>query len=237
MDYYAHYFSRLTDLSPEGRRKTWFDLRRHYDRFLPNDRAARILDFGCGAGRMLEWLRDARGFTQIQGVDVDPGQVAFSRSLGLTVVESAEPASWLHSQDPFDLIFLIDVLEHLPSETASITLQSIVRLLKPGGRLIVRVPNANGAFATRYRYQDPTHVRLYTEVSLRSSLLAEGFTTLRVVGDDVWAVRSLGGVARLTVRAIARAFRRMAAIGEFGPEGLRMPLDLNLIAEAEPTRS
>ena len=232
MDYYRDYFSRLNDLSPAGRRKTWFDLERQYRHYLPTHQDSRILDFGCGAGRMLEWLRDACGYTCLGGVDVSPGQVAFARSIGLDVAESPDPVAWLRAQPPYDIIFIIDVLEHLPEETVAATLQAAHVSLKQNGSLVIRVPNASAAFATRYRYHDPTHMRLYTELSLRTHLIATGYDEIRVLGDDVWAVRSVSGAVRLAMRSISRLSQRFAAIGEFGPEGFHIPLSLNLIAAA-----
>ncbi len=232
MDYFEHHYALVNDLSPEGRRRTWFDLRYLYDRWLPSDRQARILDLGCGAGVLLEWLRDDRGFTQAIGLDASEGQVKFARSLGLTVEHTPSPASWLSTQRPFDAIFLVDVMEHLSSADVTDILRLIVASLRPGGRLILRVPNANSSFASRYRYIDATHERSYTELSLRSHLLGAGLMDVEICGDDIWAVRSLPGVVRIGLKLFARLFRRWSAAGEFGPEGLRIPLSLNLLATA-----
>lgn len=232
MEYFEHHYALVNDLSPEGRRRTWFDLSRLYGRWLPADRTARILDLGCGAGVLLEWLRDARGYTNAVGVDVSPGQVDFAAKLGLRVIQRDDPIEWLATQEPFDCVLLIDVLEHLSDDAVHATLRAVLSSLRPGGRLIVRVPNANADFASRYRYIDATHQRSYTEVSLHSTLLASGFVDASIGGDDVWAVRSLPGVARLCLRALARLVRRCSAVGEFGPDGLRMPLSLNLLVTA-----
>lgn len=232
MDYFEHHYALVNDLSPEGRRKTWFDLRLLYDRWLPFDRNARILDLGCGAGILLEWLRDDRGFSQTIGLDLSEGQVKFARSLGLNVEQNSSPAQWLSTQQPFDVIFLVDVLEHLSSDDATKILRVIAASLRPGGRVILRVPNANSSFASRYRYIDATHERSYTEVSLRSQLLEAGLMDIEIRDDDIWAVRSVAGVARVAAKAVARTFRRLSAAGEFGPDGLRLPLSLNLLATA-----
>lgn len=232
MDYFEHHYALVNDLTPEGRRAKWFDFRRLYDRWLPGDRHARILDLGCGAGVLLEWLKEDRGYQSAVGLDISEGQVKFARSLGLTVEWSSSPSDWLAAQEPYDLIFFVDVLEHLPSAEADRVLRSVVSSLRPGGRLILRVPNANSSFASRYRYIDATHERSYTEISLRSHLLEAGAMDIEIRNDDVWAVRSAAGVARLTLKFLARTMRRMSAIGEFGPQGLYIPLSHNLLATA-----
>lgn len=232
MDYFEHHYALLNDLSPEGRQRTWFDLDRLYGRWLPVERDARILDLGCGAGVLLEWLRDRRGYSRAEGLDPSASQVAFARTLGLNVTHHEHTASWLAAQEPFDLILLIDVLEHLAEGDVEPILRAAATRLRPDGRLIVRVPNANAGFAARYRYIDGTHRRSYTEVSLQAALLASGFTDISIGGDDVWSVRSLPGLFRLALRGVFRLGRRLSALGEFGPDGFRMPLSLNLLATA-----
>ena len=134
------------------------------------------------------------------------------------------------------MVFLVDVLEHLSAKDAAETLRAVVTALRPGGQLVLRTPNANSSFASRYRYIDATHERSYTEVSLRSHLLAIGFVDIAIKADDVWAVRSALGAVRVALKVVSRWARRISAVGEFGPEGLRMPLSLNLLATArKPT--
>lgn len=232
MNYFEHHYALVNDLSPEGRRKTWFDHRHLYDRYLPPRRDARILDLGCGSGTLLEWLRDDCGYTRAIGVDVSTGQVEFARSLGLTVEHSDHPAAWLAAQGPFEVVFLIDVLEHLSATDAAEMLGTVVGALCPGGRMVLRVPNANSSFASRFRYIDAAHERSYTEISLRSHLLAAGFADIVIREDDVWAVRSVPGTVRVALKTLSRWTRRISAIGEFGPEGLHLPLSLNLLATA-----
>ena len=54
-----------------------------YRRFLPPDRAAPILDIGCGTGGFLEALRSL-GYSSIEGVDLSPSQVAAALARGVT---------------------------------------------------------------------------------------------------------------------------------------------------------
>lgn len=99
-------------------------------------RGGRLLDIGCGKGI---FLKLAAAHFETIGVDVSPAACDFARSkLGLDVrcgdflTLDLEPAS-------FDVVTLWDVLASLPDPRAAIT--RIGTLLKPGGRLVMTLPD------------------------------------------------------------------------------------------------
>src|ERR1700733_5881629 len=169
--YFDHY-ALLNDLTPEGRKGLWhiYDHLYSHSRILPADHDARILDFGCGAGLLLEWLLVAKRYTNALGIDADAGQISFAKRLGVSAELVEDSNAWLLQQAKFDLIIMTDVLEHIPSPSRIVLLRDIQRTLLPNGRLFVRVPNASSTFATRSRYVDSTHERSYTEISLAGDL-------------------------------------------------------------------
>jgi len=59
-------------------------------------------------------------------------------------------------------------------------LDAILVGLRPGGRLVARVPNAEGPFGARTRYADFTHGTAFTQRSIRQVLAASGFDTISV---------------------------------------------------------
>jgi 2-polyprenyl-3-methyl-5-hydroxy-6-metoxy-1,4-benzoquinol methylase len=231
LDYFEHY-QGVNDLSAAGRRSLWFHYRKLFAPLLPQDRGARILDFGCGAGLLVEWLVRDMGYRDVTGVDADAGQVAFARHIDLPVEHAEDATGWLARRGQFDAVILKDVLEHVPDGEDHALLLALNAALRAGGTLILTVPNANSAFAPRYRYIDPTHQRSYTEHTLAYALRQAGFEATHVGADDVWAPRSALGAARILVKLVARGFRRFEALGEFGPAGARLPLSLNLLAVA-----
>ena len=97
-----------------------------------------LLDIGCAAGTFLVGMKRHGDWT-LHGVELSPGVAEIARERhGLdvftgTLEEAAYP------DDTFDAITLWDVLEHLHDPAAS--LREIRRILKPGGVLIIRVPN------------------------------------------------------------------------------------------------
>lgn len=98
--------------------------------------AGRALDVGCGRGRTLRALMEA-GWTVV-GVEIDPASAAEARARGLTVHEGALEDQRFDDAS-FDLVTLFRVLEEMPRPHE--TLREIHRILRPGGRLIVSVPN------------------------------------------------------------------------------------------------
>ena len=125
--------------------------------WLPADRAAPLIDTPCGAGNLLWALRDL-GYTAVEGVDGDAGQVALARELGLparvgdaiAAVEGKVPGSIAR-------IFSVDFVEHLSREEAIRFCAAARRALLPGGLLLLRTPSADGPFGAHDRYNDLTH--------------------------------------------------------------------------------
>ena len=109
-------------------------------KFFP--KGSKVLDLGCGAGGLTrELLR--QGFS-VAACDystetVRRARIAFSENelfLGATVVEEI-----LESGAKFDVIFLVEVVEHLNDQHLEATIQVVKRLLSSGGVLVVTTPN------------------------------------------------------------------------------------------------
>jgi ubiquinone/menaquinone biosynthesis C-methylase UbiE len=102
----------------------------------------KILDVGCGSGIWLDRLRQQFGVDGV-GVDLSPN------SLKEAVSASSEDIafiggdiSYLPLQDGFfDVVFSLDVLEHVVEQDRC--LREMVRVLKPGGRLLLWTLNQN----------------------------------------------------------------------------------------------
>jgi SAM-dependent methyltransferase len=233
MNYFDHY-AALNNLSPEGRRQYWRGYRVHFAPLLPRQKDSRILDLGCGAGLLLEWL-GAMGFTNTVGIDVDPGQAAFARSIGQNAVVVEDPVAWLERQEPFGAVFMSDVLEHLPEDQIQPLLGAIRASLEKAGSLIVRVPNATSVTSLWMRYMDVTHKRLYTSESLRFVLHEGGFENVRILQAETWRPRSLRDAILIGGRAMVRAAMRVALVSELARPGLGIPLCQNLLAVASVT--
>lgn len=153
-------------------------------RHFPADRSARILDVGCGHGAFLYFLKRA-GYSNLRGVDVSPDQIALAHRLGIPEAEQGNADSLMRTTpgESADVVLLIDVLEHLTREELLVTLDDVFRVLRPGGRAIVHVPNAEGLYGMRVRYGDLTHEQAFTPQSAQQAFSTAGFRDIACFED------------------------------------------------------
>jgi SAM-dependent methyltransferase len=114
------------------------------------DRArGRVLDDGCGVGEYLARL--ALGARQAHGVEFDfaRARASLSRAAQAHVVDAAGE-NLPYASATFDLVLSHEVLEHVDDDRAAV--QEIARLLRPGGRLVIFVPNRGYPFETHGVY-------------------------------------------------------------------------------------
>jgi len=134
-----------------------------------------MLDVGCGRGDL------ARAFGRltwdVRGLDLSPQAVAVARSAGVdAAVGTIEEAPW--PAGSFDLVVMSHVLEHVADPGA--TLSAAHRLLRPGGTLIVAVPNfaswQRRVFGSRWAHLDaPRHLHHFTPCALGLVARRAGF--------------------------------------------------------------
>lgn len=143
----------------------------YLDRYLGTDRRdRRILDVGCGAGNMAHHLAH---YGHVVGVDPYPKPLAVARQRGLEVHQAS--ATELPFPDAeFDLVTLLDTVEHIAAEDAAFA--ECHRVLKPSGKLLMTVP----ALMWLWSQNDVlnAHQRRYTLSELRQKLQRHGFRVL-----------------------------------------------------------
>jgi SAM-dependent methyltransferase len=109
------------------------DVRKTLDEYLPGDRRYEVLDAGCGDRLKLEIPPGAH----ITGIDIDAGMFRQNGSIDERIVGDIQ--SYPFPADAFDLMICWCVLEHVPRPTDA--LSNLSSCLRPGGLLVVGVPN------------------------------------------------------------------------------------------------
>ena len=136
-------------------------------------RRLRLLELGCGTGNVLRALSE---FGEAVGMEAHPELLAVARRRGVEARAGTLPADLVVEPGWADVVLLLDVLEHLDDDLAS--LRTARRALGADGVLVVTVP----AFAWLWTAHDVTlgHRRRYTATGLRHRVERAGFTVTRV---------------------------------------------------------
>lgn len=209
----AHRFIRLSYLPrllSSGLKREADDLR---FMMLGNETPGRLLDVGCGGGRFLRRMQK-RGW-QVAGTDFDEQAAArVSRRYGIETHVGDLPHCGLPAGS-FDAITLSQVIEHLYAPLA--TLRECLRLLRPGGLLVMTTPNAASLGAAEFGaswrgWEAPRHLHLFTVDSLSALARQAGF---EIIEARTYSAGS--AVVYRTSREIARGgagswFDRLSAM-------------------------
>ena len=101
----------------------------------------RILDFGCGAGRMIRWLGDSVEGCEVWGVDIQSDRIMWCQQHLSPPFKFATVTTAPHlpfEDRYFDLIYCGSVFTHI-DDLADAWLLELKRILQPGGRLYITV--------------------------------------------------------------------------------------------------
>ena len=169
----------------------------------------RVLEVGCGSGGTLAWLKRERACDMVIGIERELEAAGAARAHA-DHIECGDAETCLPrvaAYAPFDLVLCLDVLEHLVDPWHF--LRQVEPLVRPGGSLIVSVPNVRHykvslplLFLGRWRYQaagvlDRTHLRFFTRESARQLVNGRGFEGVHIrgtrppVGSASWFAHAL----------------------------------------------
>jgi 2-polyprenyl-3-methyl-5-hydroxy-6-metoxy-1,4-benzoquinol methylase len=145
----------------------------------------KVLDLGCGAGRVGKALLDSGKAVEVTGVEIFEPAAAETRKHYKAVHVGDIEEMTLDYNDYFDVVVCGDVLEHL-KEPAKVV-KEIHRWLKPGGLIVCCVPNIRYwrisrdlIFKGDWEYvsegiMDQTHLRFFTTKSFKRMLNKASF--------------------------------------------------------------
>ncbi|MBV8687460.1 MAG: class I SAM-dependent methyltransferase [Alphaproteobacteria bacterium] len=183
---------------------------------IPLPENPRILEIGCGTGPNLDMLR---GFGRLDAVEIDArARAVASARLGRPVLDAPLPHLVGIENGAYDLICLLDVLEHVAEDRQALV--SIAGKLRPGGRILIAVPAHPWMWSAHDRVNH--HQRRYTKRTLRAVV---GAARLRL--HMLSYFNSLLFPLAVTSRLAERLFRKQDDSADTPP-----PAPLNRLFEA-----
>jgi SAM-dependent methyltransferase len=181
---------------------------RHIARFMSRGNDT-LLDYGCGSGTWLVLLKDLGCSYRMIGTDITGGPLQELRRHGIEAHQCDETTLQHHIKpDSIGVAHMFHVIEHLPNVYH--TLESIRKVLIPGGVLIGQTPNI-ASLGRRfwgdlwYQWHAPQHLVLFSDETLRRHAQKAGFEVVSISssisGATQWALSFLHWWSRFRGRS------------------------------------
>jgi ubiquinone/menaquinone biosynthesis C-methylase UbiE len=164
-----------------------------------------LLDIGCGQGWQLAEIRKCCPSSRLFGVDISPKLVSLARShVPGAHIETGDADKLSYPADAFDVVVMTEVLEHLADPV--LALGQIRQVLKPGGWILITVPNRDWLRYQWYlnnsqRYQ-PVDDQWYRVAEITGFIQQAGFELKRITGAE--NLYFGGGILRLMEKLALR---------------------------------
>ncbi|MAZ25442.1 MAG: hypothetical protein CMK41_06685 [Porticoccaceae bacterium] len=147
-----------------------------------------VVEIGFGNGSFTSWATkkgcDYRGFELI------PELVIVATELGFKVYDSEIPFEEVVSDESVDYVVAWDVFEHLDTDQITLKFLECFKALKPGGRLMARVPSGDSPFSGPLQNGDFTHKTCLGSSKVRQISIATGFVveSIRAPALPIWGM-------------------------------------------------
>jgi SAM-dependent methyltransferase len=173
---------------PVERLTGWAEAPKFTPYLAPTDR---VVDFGCGAGYFLKYLLEQGAIAEGVGIDISEAAREEGRQESIVVHASAAdiPDDWA------DAVISNNALEHTEHPLAE--LRSIYPKVRPGGRVIFRIPCEHIGY--RYQPGDVNHHLYSWSPMAAGNLFTDAGFEIEAIGTDMkkWPPRGYQTLARL----------------------------------------
>jgi 2-polyprenyl-3-methyl-5-hydroxy-6-metoxy-1,4-benzoquinol methylase len=184
-------------------------------KYFPANKNIKILDIGCGYGALL-YFAQKLGYKNSYGFDISFSQIKISKMLKINnIVLSTLENYFKNKKNKYDLVILLDVLEHLEKKKTKLYLDRIKKSLTSNGRVIIHTNNSVSPFFGNVRYGDPTHRTAFTDNSLKKILSDSNFKLISFEEDSP-LVYNLTSFCRFIIWSFFRFFINLIIFSETG---------------------
>ena len=216
MDRYIDYLNDIYDKKTAARKLEY--LKYNFSGFVKP--GAKVLEIGPGLGEFLQFALDC-GAKSLDVIDRDKSILDnLKTKFPLDNCWQAELEHVSNNSQMlgcYDLIFMLQILEHVRTDALIDILQALYSHLNPGGVILITVPNGGNPLGVVERYADMTHHTLFSETSLRQ------LTRLAQLSDCEVSVQGYrippsGGlnIARIFVQKVLHMFLKGMVVANGG---------------------
>jgi len=233
--YGGYVTARRTILAPitvEGLKPRAAYLNRLIEQHFPRNLQCTVLEIGCGHGALI-YFAQLKGYLRIEGVDGSAEQVDAAKRLGVKTVRHGDLMTTLAtvSDASLDMVVAFDVIEHFNRNELIELVDAVYRVLKPGGKWIIHVPNADSPFFGRILFGDLTHEMAFTRTSISQLLLSSGYKKIDCF-EDRPIPHTIKGFIRLVLWHGFRTVLRLYLAAETGNTAKDEIFSQNMLAIA-----
>ena len=196
----------------------------------PKNKQINIIDLACGDGVLVHHLRE-KGYYNSKGIDISKEQIDKAHRLGVQSVHQEDIFDFIKRtpKESYDIVVLMDILEHLEPEEVLKISDGLYNILRPKGKAFFHTPNASGIFGMSIRYGDFTHSNAFTAKSIKQVLSTSGFRS-SITLEDKPTIYSLRSLLRYAAWEIITTPHRLISYIETG--AWRIPLSRNILTIA-----
>jgi 2-polyprenyl-3-methyl-5-hydroxy-6-metoxy-1,4-benzoquinol methylase len=188
---YRNYYSTHSGKLEQSVQKQHFNQQvryftREFKNLLPSNKNVKILDIGCGTGSLIKSLNES-GYNNTVGVDLSEEQVKMAHVFGVDSVQHGDVKPFLQDKaGAYDVIFAVDLIEHLGKDELVDFLNLVKAGLSPGGLVIFRTPNMDAPLSAVFAFADFTHEVFLNKSSSKQLLQSCGFQDVSVTEGIVF---------------------------------------------------
>ncbi len=187
------------------------------NKFIGKNNNLTILDIGCGTGIVIKRLEK---YGKVFGIDTSDESIGFCKKRGIKSAIKADAANLPFNDNTFDLITVLDVLEHIKNE--EIAISEIYRVLKNNGKVIVTVPSYNFLWSDHDIVSH--HFRRYRIGNVRYKFLKNNFTILKASYYNMILFPFIA-----IIRLFKNLFKKLIRYNKKGTDISNLPRALNQV--------
>jgi 2-polyprenyl-3-methyl-5-hydroxy-6-metoxy-1,4-benzoquinol methylase len=213
---YLNYLENIQDKTSSVRLGGY--LSHNFGRFI--SKGCKVLEIGPGTGGFIRFAKDC-GASSVDVIDRDQGVMNYLKN-NLDIrngwISSVEDLVKIQNElDKYDLIFMLQIVEHVNKSALTSMLGLLFKQLNPGGRILITVPNGGNPLSIVERYSDITHENLFSENSLRQIVSMSDLDNpiVKVRGYKIPPINAIN-IIRIIIQKITHLFLKGLLIANGG---------------------